>query len=150
MRKSIIIGACIAALACAGAQAQSLNLTVDNREPVTHLDSATWGGMMRRFIDARGLIGKPEVYVVNATPNEMWLKCDKWTLVGNQPYIKTNPTSLRPWTVTLISAEGFDGYCKNGVTGLSSNGEIFQGILSAGNGNFSESTFVSIQLPAGR
>ena len=125
------------------ASAQGFKFQQDaGTEPHTKLQSDDWAMMMQTFINAKPIIGKPEIYVVNATPYEMIVMCDKWVLVGDKPYIKTNPHSLPAWSVTLVNAEGFDGYCKNGITGQASNA-IYQGMLNAADHSFSDSTFAT-------
>jgi hypothetical protein len=153
MRK-LIVSYLAAVLLCtpivlsSSAHAQ-LKLTVNQNEPITGLDSATWAEMMTRFVNAKPLIGKDNVYIVNATPYEVpQLTCGRWTLVGNKPYITDNPTTLPAWSVTEISTKGFDGYCKEGVFGQSAMGTTLRGALSAADGSFTNSTFIIFKLIA--
>ncbi len=145
MRKILLASSLLWLMAGSGpAPAQGLNITVDTREPVTHLEPEQWAGLMRRFVNAGPLVGTPLVDVINASGDTIVaITCDRWQLVGNQPYIKTNPHSLPPWSVTEISADGFDGYCKGGVSGMSSAGDVYKGLLNAPDGTFSNSTFIT-------
>ena len=146
MRKTLFTCVAVATIALTGAANAQLNITVNTKEPLTGLDSDKWAYLMRNSVDATTVIGTPRVYIVNATPDDLTVNCDKWVLVGNKPYIKENPHALHPWKVTEISAEGFDGYCKNGVVGLSSGGDAYKGKLNAADGTFTNSTFITFSL----
>jgi hypothetical protein len=113
------------------------------KDPRTGFDSNTWAEMARGVIDATAILGKPMVYMVNATPYEMTVNCDKWSLVGPKPYLSDNPHTLHPWKATLVKTNGFDGYCKSGVAGLDSNGDLYRGRFNAPNGSFTDSTFIT-------
>ena len=102
---------------------------------------------MENGVNAKPLIGKEAVYMVNATGGALVVKCDKWTLVGNQPYIKTNPADLPAWTVTFVPMDGFDGYCAKGFKALAATGATYTGSLNAG--TVSDTTFV-VFSPANR
>jgi hypothetical protein len=65
MRKYLLAATVVAIPYIANAQ---LNLSVSNKEPITGLKSDTWAGLAKSVVDATGLIGKAEVYLVNATP----------------------------------------------------------------------------------
>ena len=67
-RLSILAGAMLIA---AGAASAQLNINVPTREPKTNLVPAEWARMEKGFIDARTIIGKPEIFVVNATFDEI-------------------------------------------------------------------------------
>jgi hypothetical protein len=62
-------------------------------------------------------------------------------LVGDRKESGRNARGLPAWSVTLVNAKNFDGYCKNGVIGQSSS-EIYKGTLNAADHTFSNSTFV--------
>ena len=140
MRKYLLAAAIVALPYVAHAQ---LNLSVSTKEPVTGLGSDTWASLAKGVVDATGLIGKDEVFLVNATPYDLVVNCDKWVLVGANPYITDNPHSLRPWKVTEIETKGFDGYCKNGLFAMAGNGDTYKGTLNAADGTFSNSTFIT-------
>lgn len=146
MRSLLFASIAVVSMAFTGAANAQLNISVNTKEPMTGLDSDKWAYLERNSIDATTLIGTPRVYIVNATPDDLTVNCDKWVLVGNKPYIKDNPHTLHPWKVTEISAEGFDGYCKTGVVGLSSGGEAYKGKLNAADGTFTNSTFITFSL----
>lgn len=113
------------------------------KDQKTGLDSNTWAEVVRGAIDATGLIGKPEVYMINATPYDMTVMCDKWQLVGPKPYLSDNPHVLHPWKAVIVGTKGFDGYCKNGIAGMDSNGDLYRGRFNAANGSFTDSTFIT-------
>ena len=147
MRRYLLAAAVAAIPLVAHAQ---LNLTVSMKEPVTGLDSDTWATLARNVVDGTSLLGKPEVYVVNATPFELVVNCDKWQLVGPKPYIDANPHSLRPWKVTEINVKGFDGYCKDGTNAISSNGDTYYGALTSADGSFTNATFITFSAKTKR
>ena len=131
----------MAALCVSSAQAQ-LNIKVNTNDPLTGLPPEQWIILMTTEVNARPIIGKEAVYMLNATGIEMVVNCGKWTLVGNSPYIKGNPASLPPFSVTYVDTEGFDGYCKDGVKGLSTTGSVYNGRLNSADGSFTNSTFI--------
>jgi len=142
MRKLLLAATVMLIPMSASAQ---LVLNTNDKEPMTGLNSDDWAQLAKNTIDAASLIGKPEVYIVNATPYELTVMCDKWILVGEKPYISDNPHSLHPWKVAEINTKGFDGYCKGGVAGLASNGNVYRGRVNAPNGSFTDSTFITFE-----
>ena len=143
-RLSILAGAMLIA---AGAASAQLNINVPTREPKTNLVSAEWARMEKGFIDARTIIGKPEIFVVNATFDEITVSCSKWDLVGpNLRYNKTNPSSIRPFTVVLIETKDFDNTCKE-IIAHTLSGDTFTGVLSSSDGTFTNATFVTFLQP---
>ena len=140
--KKLLSAAALLALTASVAYAQ-LDLHVDNREPMTKLDGPTWTTMIKRFVNAKPIIGVDAVYMVNPTADVIGaVNCGKWQLVGSKPYITGNPTELPPWSVTYVGTHGFDGYCKNGVDGTTTGGDVRHGLLNAADGTFSGSTFI--------
>lgn len=146
MRSLLFASVAATCVTFAGVANAQLNIAVDTKNPMTGLDSDKWGYLMRNSIDATTVIGTPRIYIINATPDDITVNCDKWVLVGNKPYIKDNPHILHAWKVTEISADGFDGYCKTGVVGLSSGGEAYKGKLNAADGTFTNSTFITFTV----
>jgi hypothetical protein len=148
MRKSIMVAIAIIGISIAAAPAfAQLNITVNTKEPVTGLEADVWAGMVRKFVNAAPIIGKPDVYIINATQEYIVaVNCGKWELVGNKPYIDDNPKSLPPWSVTYVGAKGFDGYCgtgTNALVGMSAAGDNYNGVLNASDKSFTNSTFVT-------
>ena len=131
----------LALLAAAPASAE-LAIHVNNNDPLTGLPPDQWIVMMTTEVNARPLIGKEDVYMLNATGTELVVNCGKWTLVGNKPYIEGNPNVLPPFSATYVATNGFDGYCKDGVKGLSPTGAVYTGALNAADGSFTNSTFI--------
>lgn len=156
MRKSTFVLAALLVTTAAFAQEPpkrerggiDLSGTVSNEDPITKLKPVDWVRLMTAEIDTRTVIGKPEIYVVNATGRELIsLTCDgKWQLVGPQPYktVAKNPPSLKAWRVTLISTEGFDGYCTRSLTAQSDNGETYPTKLVSPDNTFKNATVVTI------
>jgi hypothetical protein len=142
MRKILLAAGLLCGL-LATAQAQQVQMKTNLNDPVTGLEAETWATMARKIIDAKSIVGKPLVYMVNATSDELTVNCDRWELVGSKPYIKGNPNLLRPFSVTLVAVDGFDGYCKNGVVAQTVTGELYQGSLNAPDQSFSNSTFIT-------
>jgi hypothetical protein len=125
------------------ANAQKIQMNIDTNDRVTGLDPDSWATVAKKIIDAKSIVGTPMVYMVNASHEDLTVSCDKWQLVGDKPYIKGNPNVLRAFTVSLIFAEGFDGYCKSGVVGQTANGELYNGVMNAPDRSFSASTFIT-------
>jgi hypothetical protein len=125
------------------AHAQKIQMNVNPNDPLTSLDPDTWATVVKKIIDAKSIIGRSAVYMVNATHEDLTVSCDKWQLVGDKPYIKGNPNILHSFTVALVFADGFDGYCKNGVVGQTTNGELYSGVMNSPDRTFSGSTFVT-------
>jgi hypothetical protein len=130
------------------AQAQ-LDISVSANDPLTKLPPDKWVYVMTHEINGSVLIGKPLVYVLNPNPESLTVMCGKWQLVGPMPdkAVKGNPHELPAWKMTMISTDQFDGYCKDGVVGMSSSGERFVGKLTSMDETFSNATFITM-LPA--
>lgn len=127
------------------ALAQSINITKKVNDPVTGLAPAEWLAMIGQYIQPEAIVGKPEVIMINATPDSLTVSCDKWIIVGPKVYksVEGNPRSLKPFSITPINTNEFDGYCKNGVTGTPSFGTTVIGRLNDANGNFTNATVVT-------
>jgi hypothetical protein len=130
------------ALTIAIPAAAELHIQVNTTDPLTGLPPDQWIVLMTTEVNARPLIGKEEVFMLNATGTDLVANCGKWSLVGSHPYIDGNPTVLPPFSVTHVPTKGFDGYCKDGVKGLSPTGAAYNGRLNAADGSFTNSTFV--------
>lgn len=115
---------------------------VSKVDPNTGLNSVEWLNMIGNIVDGSALVGIQGVLMINPLPGIITVTCDKWTLVGQNPYIKGNPTALRPYSITFVQTKGFDGYCKNGVVGHSGV-RTLTAKLDAANGSFSDATIVT-------
>jgi len=127
------------------ATAQQLNLTTNPNDPVTGLPPAQWAAMEARYLQLGTLVGTPYVAVMNATSEELTLTCDKWTIVGANVYksVVGNPAALKPFSITIIKTNEFDGYCKDGVVGHPQFGNVIRGQLNDTNGSFTDATLVT-------
>lgn len=132
-----------AMLVAASAAHAQLNIKVNTNDPLTGLPPDQWIVLMTTEVNAKPIIGKEEVFMLNATGTELVVNCGKWSLVGNQPYIKGNPSSLPPFSVTHVPTTDFDGYCKEGVKAMSPTGAAYIGRLNSADGSFTNSTFVT-------
>lgn len=151
MRKFLLMAA-VAAIGLVGvhnANAQlKMNPTSAN-EPLTGLSPEQWVYLAEHLVNGKPVIGKPLVYMVNASGEELAsVVCDRWVLVGNKPYIEGNPASLPAWQVTLVGTEGFDGYCKDGVTAQTATGNIYKGTLNSPDHTFGNATFIIFRTPS--
>lgn len=145
MRHSIRLAlfTCVTALCFVTTDAHAqLNIKVNTNDPLTGLPPDQWIILMTTEVNAKPIIGKEEVYMLNATGSELVVNCGKWQLVGSAPYIKGNPTSLPPFSATHVPTVGFDGYCKDGVKAISSTGRTYTGQLNSLDGSFTNSTFI--------
>lgn len=116
--------------------------TISKTDPITGLTSAEWMTMVGNILEGQSLIGIDGVLMINPLPTPVTVTCDRWTLVGPNPYIKANPAALKPFSVTFVQTKGFDGYCKSGVVGHSGVRSL-TAKLDAANGSFSESTIIT-------
>jgi hypothetical protein len=132
----------------ASAQKIDLSGTLSAEDPITHLKPVDWVRLMVAEINTKTVVGKPLIYIVNATGRELIsLTCDgRWQLAGPAPYksVKDNPASLPAWRVTLISTEGFDGYCTKALVATSDGGEAFPTKLVSPDGSFRNATVITI------
>jgi hypothetical protein len=124
------------------AHAQQVKPTLSKNDPNTGLSSQDWLTMIGNVLNGSALVGIDGVLMVNPLPTPVTVTCDKWTLVGPNPYIKANPSALAPFSVTFVQTKGFDGYCKNGVVGRSGV-RTLTARLDGANGSFSESTIIT-------
>jgi hypothetical protein len=130
------------------AQAQSIKIMTNDKDPVTGLDAADWLSMMKREINGAPVVGQPYVFMLNATPNPLTVMCQTWQLVGPKPYISGAPSSLPPFTATVVPTNGFDGYCKDEagnaqVMAESSTGDVYKGAVVSSDGTFTNAIFIS-------
>jgi hypothetical protein len=143
---AMVAGLLVASVAYA--QKIDLSKTESTEDPITHLKSVDWVRLMTSEINGRTIIGKPYIYIVNATGRELVsLTCDgKWQLTGPTPYksVGSNPASLPAWRVTLISTEGFDGYCTKSLVAVSDTSEAFPTKLVSPDNTFKNATFVTV------
>ena len=147
LNKTMCAAAVVASLMtaeCRSACAQ-LAIAIDTKDPLTKLSSDQWAYMMAREVNGASVLGRPEVIMLNATPDPLTVYCGRWTLVGPQPYDKQNPNVLPPWTASLVHTDGFDGYCKSGVDAHTPSGESITGNLTSNDGSFSNATFITFK-----
>jgi hypothetical protein len=113
-------------------------------DPVTHLAPAQWIKVAQGIINGKAVVGKPEVFMINATGVELnSVICDgRWQLVGSKPYIEGAPASLPAWKVTIVPTVGFDGYCKTSIKGQSDNGDLFKADLVSSDGTFTNAVYL--------
>jgi hypothetical protein len=95
-------------------------------------------------MNGKSIVGKPEIFVINATGQELnAVVCDgKWQLVGPKPYIKDAPNSLPAWKITLVPTEGFDGYCKQAIVAQSDTGVTYKATLVSVDGTFTNASYL--------
>jgi hypothetical protein len=84
------------------------------------------------------------VLIVSSFPVPLTVTCSKWTIVGPDVYksVKGNPAELKPFSVTYIKTNEFDGYCKDGVIGHYGIGKQVIGRLSSSDGSFTHATTI--------
>lgn len=141
-RGLITAGFCAAMSASAIAQ---LHVNTNTNDPITGLDAPAWEVMIQNIIDGGGLIGEPGVLAVNSTPNDLTVTCDTWELVGDNVYksVRGNPARLRPFSVTYIRTEGFDGYCKDGLVGHTRMNRTYTATLNSSDHTFKNATIIT-------
>jgi hypothetical protein len=145
MKRILALATVITTLAiCNPAPAQTLNLDISPNDPVTGLPPAKWLLLVGKMIHAEALVGLPQVLFINATPEAMTVTCSKWQIVGTQPYksVAGNPAELKPFSITPVRTNEFDGYCKEGVVGHTQSGDTIRGRLNDADGSFSNATVV--------
>ncbi len=134
----------IGSLAAApGAHAQ-LKLNMSANDPVTGLAPAEWEQLVSHMVNADALVGDPGVLVISSVPTPLTVTCDKWEIVGHNVYksVKGNPEEIKPFSITFIKTNDFDGYCKQGVVGHTPLGKTIIGKLNNGNGSFTDATVI--------
>lgn len=122
-----------------------LNVTISTVDPMTKLPPDQWVYLQTHTINGASVIGRPEVFMVNATGEDLPLvMCEKWQIVGPKVYksVEGNPTSLPAWKTSIVHTEEFDGYCKNGLIAQSSTGQTFKGSIISSDGSFTNATFI--------
>ena len=144
------IGTTLAALLLSGAAyADGLNLTAvkSAADPLTGLGPDQWRTLAVNIINGRAVIGKPFIYMINASGKDLIaVTCDgKWQLVGPKPFNKDAPNTLPQWKVTLVPTTGFDGYCKNGIVGQSDDGSLYPATLVSVDGTFINASSITFQ-----
>jgi hypothetical protein len=115
---------------------------VSKNDPNTGLNSQDWLNMVGNIVNGTALVGIDGVLFVNALPVPVTVTCDKWTLVGPNPYNKKNPSALAPFSVTFVQTQGFNGYCKAGVVGHAGV-RTLTAKLDAADGSFTDSTIIT-------
>ncbi len=132
-----------AALIGSGAHAQ-LHIRAATTDPITGLDPAGWEEMVSHMLNGQALIGDAGVLIVSSLPEPITVTCDKWTLVGPDPYssVRGNPAMIKPFSITYIKTRDFDGYCTHGVVGHAGIGRTYTGHLDAADGTFKRSTII--------
>ena len=150
--KRLLVLASLAAIGIAApALSQGLDLsTVSSAvDPLTKLPPDQWVKLATNLINGKAVVGRPEVFMVNATGQELSaITCDgKWQLVGPKPYIAGAPGLLPAWKVTVVPTEGFDNYCKSSIIGQSDAGVLYKATLVSVDGTFTNATFITFRLP---
>jgi hypothetical protein len=88
--KRVFLATLMLAAAFAPAHAQGLNIgaTDGANDPLTGLPPADWIKLATNLVNGKSVVGKPLIFMVNATGKELsTVTCDgKWTLVGPKPY----------------------------------------------------------------
>lgn len=140
MIRPLAIAALLLSTATASAQ---LHINTNENDTITGLAPPAWLDMVTSILDCSALDGVDEVCVVNDTNRELTVTCDKWTLVGNDPYksVRGNPPSLKPFSATVIRTNEFDGYCESGVIGHPKAGHTYTAKLNGG--SFTHSTVIT-------
>lgn len=135
----------LAALAMASVPAAAqLQLHTQTNDPVTGLSPSEWEQMVSHMLNVQGLVGDPGVIVVSSLSEPITVTCDRWQLVGTNPYssVRGNPAQIQPFSITYIKTKEFDGYCKGGVIGHGTMGKTITGHLDSTDGSFSNSTVI--------
>lgn len=148
--RALLLAACAAAALlgpASPARAQQIQLEADDFDPVTKLKAEQWIRVMTRTINGPSVTGRPEVFMLNATGEPLTVKCDRWVLVGPPNAVasdvKGNPSALPPWKITIVHTEKFDGYCKDGLTGLSESGRVYKAAVVSPDNTFTNATVVT-------
>lgn len=133
----------------APAQGLDLSTVASTVDPLTKLPPDKWVTLATNLINGKAVVGRPEVFMINATGQELnSVICDgRWQLVGPKPYIEGAPGNLPAWRVTLVPTKGFDGYCKKDIIGQSDNGVLYKATLVSVDGTFTNATFITFRLP---
>lgn len=133
-------------------QAQGLNLSAVQSavDPLTKLPPDQWITLATSLINGKAVVGKPMVYMINATGQELnSVICDnEWQLVGPKPYIKDAPGNLPAWKVTVVPTKGFDGYCRTAIVAQSDSGVTYKATLVSADGSFTNASFITFLKPA--
>lgn len=112
---------------------------------VKAMPTDAWIKILSSTISLKYFIGKPVVAIFNPYDEDLVnVMCDgKWSLVGPNAYNKKlgAPESIPAHHVGFIPTDGFDGYCKSAIVGLTENGERHNGELNIP-GDFSNSTAI--------
>ena len=122
-----------------------LNIETSTKDKLTGLDSAAWETMISRIVNGSALVGIDAVLAVNSTPEELTVTCDDWTLVGDSVYksVRGNPHALKPYSVTFVKTNDFNGYCKGGLVAHTGLGGNYTAILNASDHSLRNSTVVT-------
>jgi hypothetical protein len=151
MKRLFLIPLLAAAMAFATVPAKAqINLGAGDSkvDPVTQLPPEQWAQLATKIMNGKSIVGKPEIFVINATGVELSaVTCDgKWQLVGPKPYIEDAPNSLPAWKITLVPTKGFDGYCKTAILAQSDNGALYKAALVSVDGTFTNAAFLVFRL----
>jgi hypothetical protein len=127
------------------ASAQDFNVDVNQNDPITGLSPPKWLKFALRIVHPEALVGLPVVLMINDTPEAITVNCGRWEIVGTQPYksVHGNPSELKPFSITPIRTNEFDGYCtqKGSLVGSSLTNQYI-GRMNDSEGNFSNATVV--------
>lgn len=104
-----------------------------------------WMKITTASLQLKFFVGKPVVAIFNPYDEDLInVVCDgKWSLVGANAYDKSKgaPDTIPAHSVGFTPTDGFDGYCKQSIVGLTESGERHEAILSIP-GDFTNSTAV--------
>jgi hypothetical protein len=142
---AVLFGITFAVACMQPVSAEGITLTKHTNDPVTNLPPDQWLAMISQYLQPEAIVGKPEVVAINATSEFLTVTCDKWTIVGPkvEKHVTGNPRELKPFSITLINTESFDGYCTMGVIGHPTIGASITGELNDSAGNFTNATVVT-------
>jgi hypothetical protein len=154
MKRVILAVMLLTAVATGGvlpAKADGLNLSAISSavDPLTGLKPDDWAKLAINVINGKAVIGKPFIYMINATGKELIaVTCDgKWQLVGPKPYIKDAPGNLPAWKVTIAPTDGFDGYCKTAIIAQDDSGTLYKATLVSVDGSFTNASSITFKNP---
>ena len=118
------------------------------KEARTYVDSMpaeAWTRIAAASVSLSFLVGKPIVAIFNPFDEPLVnVVCDsKWSLVGANAYNKDKgaPMQIPSHRIAFIPTDGFDGYCKTSIVGLTEDGERHDGTLNIP-GDFTNSTAI--------
>ena len=143
MQKLLVVLFCVLG-ATLPTQAQLKLSTPSINDPITGLPPDQWEQMISHILDSGAIVGEPGVLMISSISEPLTVSCGKWNLVGQNLYksIVGNPPMLRPFSVTYVKTQEFDGYCKEGVIGHTPMGRTVIGKLTSSDGSFTNASII--------